>query len=264
MGENKLMSLTDAASLVSDGEFVAVGGIMLKSKPMALLRALAAAQRRNLTLLPAAPSTIDIDFLIGQGCASRVIVQAVSPGDVAAVGPNFRKVARDGSVEIVDLDQGMINAGFRAAATGVPSMPTTVGLGSDHASAAPDWLKHYQDPFTGEALIAVRALRPDVALVHAEAADRDGRAIFPIGALNEPLVCAAAKRIIVSAERIVETDEIQRNSLRTFTWAHKVVAVVDAPRGCWPLGLDGHYAEDPEGIARYIRDNVLEESQVNA
>jgi glutaconate CoA-transferase, subunit A len=261
MGGNKLISISEAGTLVPTGGFIGIGGIMLKSKPMALLRSVAAAGCRDLTVMPAAPSTIDVDYLIGQGCTSRVIIQAVSPGVAAAVGPNLRQAAANGTVEIVDLDQGMINAGLRAAAYGVPSLPTVVGIGSDHVACAPDWLKLAKDPFTGEVVIAVRALAPDIALVHAEASDPQGRAIFPAGRLNEPLLCAAARQIIVSAERIVDTEEIERRSARVFTWAHKVLAVVDAPRGCWPLAFDGHYTEDPDAIKRYIRDNVIAEEQ---
>ncbi|WP_051793012.1 CoA transferase subunit A [Amycolatopsis jejuensis] len=263
MQQGLLSSPADAVSAVQDGSVVGVGGLGLTNKPMALLRALAASRRAGLTVLAAAPTSIDVDFLIGQGCAATVLIQAVSAGAVAPVGPNLRKAAKDGSVRIVDLDQGMINAGLRAAAYGLPSLPTIVGIGSDHAAAAPDWLHPSTDPFTGEALVAVRAMRPDIALVHATAADRWGRAVFAYSAFNDDLLCAAAKAVIVSAERIVDTEQLAELGT-AFTWAHKTLAVVEAPGGCWPLASDGHYPEDPDGIRRYVEQNVLEETVVSA
>lgn len=247
-----LTEIDDAASLVEPGSFLGIGGIMMTNKPMALIHAILRRRPSELVVLPAAPSTIDVDLLIGSGCVRKVLVQAVAGGTFAAVGPRFRAASRSNSVEIVDLDQGMINTGLRAAQFGLPSLPTRSGLGSDHINAAPDWLRMTEDPFTRLPVLSVRALCPDIALVHASRADELGHAVQEGGTFNDALLCSAAKRVVVSAEEIVTSEEIKTVAARTLTWAHKVAAVVHVEHGAAPLACDGRYSEDTDMVRRYL------------
>jgi glutaconate CoA-transferase subunit A len=247
-----LTEIDEAASLIEPGSFIGIGGMMMANKPMALIHAILRRRPSELVVLPAAPSAIDIDLLVGSGCVRRVFVQAVAGGLFAAVGPRFRAASKSKSVEIVDLDQGMINTGLRAARFGLPSLPTRSGLGSDHINAAPDWLRMTEDPFTELPVLSVRALCPDIALVHASRADELGHAVQEGGTFNDELLCSAAKRVVVSVEEIVTPEEIKTVRARTFTWAHKVAAVVHAEHGAAPLASDGRYSEDTETVRRYL------------
>ncbi|MQB01359.1 MAG: hypothetical protein GEU78_13885 [Actinobacteria bacterium] len=252
MARSRLTSLTEAANLIPDGAMVGVGGLMLYNKPMALIRELVQLQIRDLTVLCAAPSTIDVDQLIGAGCASTVILQSLTAERVGPVAPRFRALAQEGRIKVVDCDQGMINAGMRAGRFGLPSLPTVAGLGGDYADVAPDWVKRIEDPFTGRPLHAIRAMRPDYAIVHAAVADELGHAQQLASPVSDELLCAAADRIIVTAEQIVPRQAIQQSRAQTFTWAYKVAAVVEAPYGAHPLGVHGRYHWDGRHVKDYV------------
>lgn len=252
MAASRITSLEHAAALIQDGSTVAIGGLMLYNKPMALVREIVRRGVKDLTVICGAPSTIDVDTLIGGGCVKTVIVQALTAERIGPVAPRFRDYAQRGELEIVDCDQGMINAGLRAAKFGVPSLPTVAGVGSDLARVAPNWLKEVKDPFTGQVLLQVRAMKPDFALVHAAISDEQGHAQQLGDQVNDDIVCAAADRIIVSAEQIVPSQIIQRAPSMTFSYSFKVAAVVEAPYGAHPCGTYGRYPWDGAHVKEYV------------
>lgn len=252
MAKSRLTSLAEAAALVPDGATVGLGGLMLFNKPMALIRELVKRGVRDLTAICAAPSTIDADQLIGADAVSTIIFQSLTAERIGPIAPRFREYAQRGGLEIVDCDQGMINAGLRAARFGLPSLPTVAGLGGDYTRVEPNWVKETEDPFTGRKLNAIRAMRPDYALVHAAVADEAGHAYQLANPINDELLCAAADKIIVTAEQIVPSQAIQREQARGFVWTYKVAAVVEAPYGAHPCGSYGRYPWDGVAVKEYV------------
>jgi glutaconate CoA-transferase subunit A len=204
--------------------------------------------RRNLTLIGPI-SDILFDQLIGAGCVRKV--QAAWVGNViTGSGYNFRRAVENGRLVTEDHTNFTISLALRAAAMGVPFLPTRTALGSDLFATNPG-LTLGTCPFTGEPVTAVRAVEPDAAIVHVQRSDIYGNA----HAWGNPGItreaCLAARRIILTAEEIVDTDVITSDPNRVVAPGFRVSAVVHAPWGAHPSPVPGHYNRDHQAFLDY-------------
>src|SRR5512145_2800006 len=195
---DKLCSLNDAiAANVQDGMSIAMGCALESLIPFAASHEIIRQQKKNLTLIGPI-SDMQFDQLIGAGCARKII--ASWAGNVAAgLGHNYRRAAEAGipcPIEIEEHSNFTIGLGLQAAAMGVPFLPTRTIKGSDFA-AGPQF-QSVGCPFTGESLIAVRAIQPDVTILHVQHADREGNAHVwgNLGVMRE--AAFAAKQVILT------------------------------------------------------------------
>jgi glutaconate CoA-transferase subunit A len=222
--------LADALGEVPDGAVVGIGGTLTAGRPMALVRELLRRRPRDLTLV-APIGSLDVDLAIAAGSVQRVLTAYVGAEGVAAVAPTFRAAAERGDVEVVDLDEAHCVIGLRAAGQGLPFLPWLGGVGTDLPKINPR-LVEFEDPITGRPLLAVPAIRLDLALIHSETADAYGNVQFAGTGHLDPLLASAADRVVVQAERIVPTDWIRRNPGATHYW--REVCVTRAPWGTHP------------------------------
>ena len=139
---------------------------------------------------------------------------------------------------------------LRAGAMGVPFMPARTALGSDLFKTNAS-LKTMTCPFSGDTLTAVSAINPDVAIVHLQRADKFGNAHAwgNLGLTRD--ACLASRRIIITAEDIVEHDVISRDPNRVITPGFRVSAVVHAPWGGHPSPVPGYYNRDHQAFIDY-------------
>ncbi|MGH7853544.1 MAG: CoA transferase subunit A [Candidatus Binatia bacterium] len=197
---DKLRSLGDAIALdVQDGASIAVGCALESLIPFAASHEIIRQQKRHLTLMGPI-SDMQFDQLVGAGCVRKIIASWV--GNVAAgLGHNYRRAAEAGipnSIEIEEHSNFTIGLGLQAASMGLPFLPTRTIRGSDFAKAKQ--FRRVRCPFTGENLVAVRAIQPDVAILHVQRADRDGNAHVwgNFGVMREAAL--AAKKVILTGE----------------------------------------------------------------
>lgn len=251
METNLERSASEAITLVEDGSVLGLGGFNFQHKPMALVHEVIRQRKKNLTLVLGAPSSIDADLLIAAGCVRTVVVQSLSLERFGPVAPSFRRLAQAGEIRVVDADQGMIVAGLRASKAGVPSQLTRAGTGSDMVRLNPDFFQETQDPFTGEPVIAVRRLRPDVSLIHATRSDRRGTAIQEGGFIGDRLLAAASAKVIVSVEQVVPPEVTRMTPRQIVTWPHNTAAVVLLCWGAHPTACQGRYGYDANHIREY-------------
>ena len=169
---DKRAALADAAALVTDGAIVALGGGLSARLPMALVRELVRQGRRGLHLVGSAHS-IDVDMLVAAGAVRRCEESYVGFEQDLGLAPAYRRAAEEGSIEVAESCCVSILAQLRAAEMGLPFLPVRGVRGSDIRRLHPEYAE-ITCPFTGETLVAVPALRPDVALLHAPAGDRYG------------------------------------------------------------------------------------------
>lgn len=249
--KNILTSLEEAVSRIEDGDVVGVGGFNFQNKAMAAVREIVRQGKKDLTLICGAPSSIDADILVGAGCVREIIVQSVSLERFGPVGPGFRRRAQAGEIKVVDADQGCVNAGLWASKSGLDSQPSLAPIGADFERVAPHWFRSTTDPFTGRHVVAVRAMRPDVSIVHAGISDAAGHAQQLGSVFNDRLLCGASKRVIVTTEQVVPTEVIRDAPERTFTWAHNTMAVVEVPYGAHPTASHGRYPYDAVHLREY-------------
>jgi glutaconate CoA-transferase subunit A len=245
----RLGSFDDAVALVTDGATVGFGGAILRGKPIAAAVALARAGRRDLDLVTFTGS-LEVEVLLAAGALRRVTSSYVGLG---AHGParGFASVVAEGRVVDRELSEWMLVGGLRAAAMGIPFLPTRAGLGSELVETS--GLREVEDPYTGERYLAVPPIRLDVAFVHAWRADADGNVQLPWPpdhlADVDVLVARAAATTIVSVEEIVDREIVAAEPERTKLFGFEVDLLVEAPGGARPGSVPPCYADDREWLA---------------
>ena len=204
---DKRVAIDDVVAEIRDGMTIGVGGWGSRRKPMAFVRALARAGRRDLTIVSYGGP--DVGLLCAAGAVRHVVYAFVSL-DSIPLEPHFRNARQSGAVTATELDEGMFLLGLQAASWRVPFLPTRVGLGSDLFRANP-WLKTVTSPYGDppEELVAMKALELDVALVHMHRADEGGNCQYlNVDPYFDDLFCTAAKRRFMAVESIVATDAL--------------------------------------------------------
>jgi glutaconate CoA-transferase subunit A len=251
-GESKVMTMREAiAQHVPSGSMVLMGAQLEQMIPFSAGHELIRQGRRDLTLVGPI-SDILFDELIGAGCVSRVMAAWV--GNVSAgVGYCFRRAVEQGiprRIETVDYSNFTLALALHAAALGVPFMPTYATLGSDLLKKNGN-LREFASPVSEEKLVAVRAVRPDVAIIHLQRADAQGNAHI-WGSLGVAVDGArAARKVIVVAEEIVEQGVIASDPNRTLIPGFLVSAVVHEPGGAHPSPVQGYYGRDHAFFEQY-------------
>ena len=202
---DKRMTDDEAVGQLRSGMTIGVGGWGSRRKPMSLIRAILRSDLADLTVVSYGGP--DVGLLCAAGKVRKLIFGFVSL-DSIPLDPHFRAARQRGQIEVAEYDEGMLRLGLQAAATRLPFLPTRAGLGSLVASTNPD-LRTVTDPYGGEELIAMPALRLDAALVHMNRADERGNAQF-LGPdpYFDDVFCAAADAAYVSCERVVPTAEL--------------------------------------------------------
>ena len=235
----KLRSLRDAiAEEVEDGMSVFMGAALESLIPFAAGYELIRQRKRDLTLMTTI-SDMQFDQLIGAGCARRVCGAWV--GNVAAgLGHNFRRAVErqePGPLAVDNHSNFSIALGLKAAAMGVPFLPTRTLMGSDFREE--DSFAGVVCPFTDEKLLAVRAVKPDVAILHVQRADEEGNAhVWGNLGVTQDAAMAAGK-VVLTCEEIVPHEVILSDPNRTLVPGFLVAAVVLRAVGLPPLSHPG-------------------------
>ena len=250
--DSKLAIMRDAiAQHVPSGSMVLMGAQLEQMIPFAAGHEMIRQGRRDLTLVGPI-SDILFDQMIGAGCVERVMAAWV--GNVSAgVGYCFRRAVSENiprRLQLVDYSNFTVALALHAAALGVPFLPTYATLGSDMLKSNGN-LREFASPVSEEKLVAVRALRPDVAIIHVQRADEQGNAQL-WGCLGVAVDGArAARKVIVVAEEIVAPEVIASDPNRTLIPGFMVAAVVHEPWGAHPSPVQGYYGRDHAYFAEY-------------
>ncbi len=252
---DKLCSMQEAiAQEIEDDMAVAMGCGLESLIPFAAGYEIIRQRKKNLTLI-APISDIQFDQLIGAGCAKKVIAAWV--GNVAAgLGHNLRRAMEQGipgSLEIEEHSNFTLGLGLKATAMGLPFLPTHTTRGSDFSDGA-----HFRDvicPFSGEELLAVRSIVPDVSILHVQRADREGNAHLwgNLGVMQEAAM--AARKVILTCEEIVSHEEILSDPNRTAIPGFVVSKVVHEPLGSHPSPTQGYARRDDDFYFDYHKQS---------
>ena len=250
----KIFSLPESvARFVPDGSSVALGCALEPAIPFAFAHELICQGRRDLELIGPI-SDIAFDQLIGAGCVGRI--SAAWVGNVSAgLAHAYRRAMEEGMprrVEVRDHSNFTIAQALLAGAVGAPYLPTRTLLGSDIPRANTTF-REATDPFSGDRILLVPAIVPDVTVIAVQRADEDGNAHLwgPWGVSQEAAL--AAKSVIVIADELVDRATIASDPNRTVVPGTKVTAVVHEPGACHPSPLQGRYRRDHEFFHEYHR-----------
>ncbi len=249
----KLVGLREAVELVEEGSTITVSGITFSRNPTALVAALIERGARGLGFVDREPG-LALDLLVAAGVVSSVRA-AMATLELYGLAPSVRRAVEEGRVGFLEDTCGAVIAGLRAGAYGLPFMPVAGVLGSQlvELHEREDTWRVIRDPFGGGEVVAVRAIRPDVALIHAHYCDPYGNCVIEGPRYEDELKIRASRLVIVSAEEIVDTDALRRLPHPLSSTSLHVDAVVHAPGGAWPTAMHGRYGADWGAIEEYAR-----------
>jgi glutaconate CoA-transferase subunit A len=237
---SKLMNEHEAVEkFVHDGDYLAYDCNYFQRGPSSLIREIIRQRRRRLWICGKF-TYVACALLVEAGCADRIDIGFIG------FGPWISRAVREGKCKIYEYSNAIMTLRLKAGAMGLPFLPVRSFGGTD--GFARSGCKLIEDPYTGQPIILVPAINPDVAVIHVHQADEFGNArVFGTGIAHQE--CAlASKRVILSTEEIVSTDEIRRDPSRTSIPHFTVDAVVHAPFGAYPGIVQGYYASDPAGV----------------
>jgi glutaconate CoA-transferase subunit A len=239
----KLVPLSEAiAAYVNDGDVLYAAGFT-HLIPFAAGHEIIRQGRRDLTLARATPDLI-YDQMVAAGCARKMIFSYMGNPGVGSLRL-VRAAIEQGRLEWEEYSHfGMITR-LQAGASGLPFLPMNQTGATDLEAANPN-IKRIPDPFGGKDVIIVPALHPDVAIVHVQRADANGNAHL-WGIIGEQKEAAfAAKKVILTAEEIVDESVIRSDPNRTMIPGIVVSAVCHVPYACHPSYAQGYYDRDNE------------------
>jgi glutaconate CoA-transferase subunit A len=253
---SKLTSLNEAVSkFVNDGDIVYAAGFT-HLIPFAAGHEIIRLKKRDLVLARATPDLI-YDQMVAADCARKVIFSYMGNPGVGSLRI-VRSAIEQGKLEWEEYSHfGMITR-LQAGASGLPFLPMNQTGATDLEKANPN-IKRIADPFGGKDVIVVPALNPDVAIVHVQRADKNGNAHL-WGIIGEQKEAAfAAKKVILTAEEIVDEAVIRSDPNRTLIPSVVVDAVCHVPYACHPSYAQGYYDRDNDFYLQW--DKISESAE---
>nr|BBD50136.1 3-oxoadipate CoA-transferase subunit A [Haliea sp. ETY-M] len=247
---SKVESLSELAARVSSGDVVGVGGGLSSREPMALLRELIRAEVSDLTVVGSAHG-IDIDLLCGAGAVARTGESYVGFEQDFGMAPNYRRSCEDGTVKLEDSCCYTLVQQLRAAIQGLPFMPIRSIMGTSFEELHPEY-KAVECPFTGDTVVLVPALRPDVAVLHVQYADEMGNLRIEGPEVADVLFAKASKTVLATAEKIVSTEELHAMGGISVPYFY-VTAVAEVSFGAHPTACYPFYAYDRAHTQKYYK-----------
>lgn len=246
---DKRLSVDGIVGELADGMTIAIGGWATRRKPMALVRAIARSNLKGLTIVSYGGP--DVGILAAAGKIAKLVYAFVSL-DHVPIEPHF-KAARQAGLPVWEMDEGMLHWGLRAGAMRLPFLPTRVGNGTFVLDEP--GLRTVTSPYPdGETLVAMPAIRPDVALLHVHRSDEKGNVLtLSPDPFFDELMARASDRTFVTAERIVSTADLDMAANARFHLVERsmIAGVAHAQFGAHPTSAAPDYPLDLAHIKTY-------------
>jgi glutaconate CoA-transferase subunit A len=247
---NKQMTAPAAIDQIEDGMTIGIGGWGPRRKPMALVREILRSDLKDLTLVSYGGA--DVGMLCAAGKVRKLVFAFVSL-DFIPLEAHFRQARQAGAIEVMEIDEGMMLLGLRAAAWSLPFIPTEVGLGTDIVSKNPD-IKLVDSPYDDKEWVAMPALKLDVSLIHVDHAD--ARGVCQISGPDhymDDMFARAADKTFVSCDELVDSSYFKQPAqARAVFWERAATTgVVHIPGGAHPSSCNPLYGFDVPHFKEY-------------
>ncbi len=244
---DKRCDLPTLVSHVRDGDCLAIGGGLSWREPMAALRELVRQGIGNLRLVGSAHG-IDVDLLCGAGCVAVSAESYVGFEQDFGMAPNYRRACESGAVQIQDGCCYTLVQQLRAAIAGLPFMPIRSVRGTDIQALHPEY-RSMVCPFSGDELLLVPALQPDVAIIHAQYADPHGNLHIDGPPVADMLFAQAAKIVLATVEQVVSSEALAAMGV-SIPYFY-VSALAEVRYGAHPSACYPFYAYDRQHTTHY-------------
>ncbi|MCL1951175.1 MAG: hypothetical protein FWF59_15750 [Turicibacter sp.] len=256
----KLKSLAEAAAMVPNGSALAIGGNALNRAPMAFVRELCRQQKRGLRLIKTAAAH-ELDLLCAAKAVSVVDAGFVSYETYFGLAGHYRRGVESGEVIANEHACYTVICALRAASMNVPFMPVA-GLKTGDLLTHNDYFMVVEDPFGGqEPVTLVKALAPDVAVIHVHGCDEEGNAIIEGPKFEDVLLSRAAKKIILTTEKIIPAQLLKPKAHQIAIPGFLVDSIVVAPKGAKPTSCYKLYDVDEPALKTFL---ALENAELAA
>jgi glutaconate CoA-transferase subunit A len=251
---SKIMTVGDAVgSFVREGCVLGVGGMHMHNNPMGVIRELVRQKKKVKTLITSPSANVNADMLVGAGLVEELIAPYMG-FEHMGLSQNYRTAAEQKRIRVRESDEAFSVYSLRAGASAMPFIPYPKGLDlSDVPKLNPDDYRYTKDPFTGEEVLCIRAINPDVSFIHCQKSDVYGNAIFEGSRFTDFDMIKASDKVVLMVEEIVSDDHILKNPMKTSVPGFLVDAVVHMPYGCHPTASHMFYSYDEEHLAEYIK-----------
>jgi 3-oxoacid CoA-transferase subunit A/glutaconate CoA-transferase subunit A len=255
---HKTRALTDkrttaaeaVSQFVDDGDLLASGGFGHVRISTPILHEIVRQEVGDLTL-SGKTAVFDADLLIAAGAVTEVEAAYVFAHETRGLAPAARRKVESGACDVVaEASNAALQWRFLAAKMGIPFVPARILAGTD--TFAYSSAKQVEDPWSGEPITLLPACYPAVAAIHVSKADRYGNAVIDGIGVEDPQLAGAAKRLIVTAEEIVDTEEIRADPTATDIPYFLTDAVVEAPYGSHPGEMPSEYYFDEQHLAEWL------------
>ena len=248
----KLMTTKDAVSQIESGMTIGIGGWGSRRKPMSLVREILKTEIKDLTIVSYGGP--DVGMLCSANKIKKLIFGFVSI-ETTPLESHFRKARQAGSIEVMELDEGLLQFGLIAAGMRLPFFVTRVGLGSDVLTLNPE-IKTISSPYEDkETLVAMPAIKLDIALIHAHESDILGNTfIYGPDLFLDDKMARAASKTFVSTEKIIKSEDINENKTLS-NWFERslVTGVIESSFGAHPTAATPNYGFDKEHLNHYAK-----------
>lgn len=253
------MSLQEASALVQDGHTLALGGNVLHRAPMAFVRELTRQNKRQLKIVKTAGAH-DIDLLSAVGAVDTVDAGFVSYETKYGLAINYRHAVQTGLIKANEHACYTVISALRAATANVPFMPVH-GLKAGDLLVENDYFIVVEDPFGGEPVTLVKAIVPDVAIIHVQECDVEGNAIIYGPKYEDVLMSRAANKVIITAEKVISKDRLKYKKDHIDIPKFLVDAVVHTPQGASPGSCYKYYDTNDQSINNFLSLQLLDDIQ---
>ncbi|MDD1776716.1 MAG: CoA transferase subunit A [Candidatus Helarchaeota archaeon] len=247
--KDKIMSLEEAVGLVKDGDLIGIGGLSFWRKAAATTREIIRQKKKDLGVLSFVGGFCE-DQLIGAGCANRVRTSFIGM-ELFGLAPNHRRAVESGQIKVYEETEATIALGLKAIYLKVPFLPLRGILETDILKVRED-LREFNDPITGDKLVACPPIQVDVAIIHVPYADEKGNGNIQGPVWMDDDLSKTAKKTILTCEKIVETEDIIHLQGKGQIPMQSVDAVVKVPYGAHPTSCYPFYTFDANAIMKYI------------
>ena len=248
---DKVLNHKDVLDQLTSDMIIGVGGWGARRKPMSLIRAICQSDLKDLTIVSYGGP--DVGLLCAHKKVKKLIFGFVSL-DLIPLEAHFRQARQNQEIEVMELDEGMLQWGLRAAAMNLPFLPTRIGLGTDVLAHSPE-LKLVTSPYSdAETLVAMPALNLDVALLHVNKSDEKGNTqIIGPDPFFDDLFARAAAKTFVSSEEVLSTQELGGKEGAIYNRFERslVTGVVYSPCGAHPTSCAPNYGFDMSHLKEY-------------
>ncbi len=249
--KDKTMPLAKAVeTFMHDGDYLALGGFGGNRAPIAACHEILR-QGRNRMGLAGHTMTHEFEILCAGEVFDRVDVGYIVGLEARGMSPCARRYMQRGGVKVTEWSNYALSARLRAAAMGVPFMPARNLLGSDTFEHSAGILMDC--PFTGRKLCLHPALYPDVAVIHVHESDIYGNCRIRGILKSDNDLARASKRVIITCERLISTEEIRRSPSETTIPFFLVDAVCEVPFGNYPGNMPYEYFSDEEHLREWLK-----------